>query len=276
MRRLLVLLAGLTLLSFIGGSCAGRPGPLPVEVEYMDRVFVATKELLTDSSRVKATPHKYQGHAIYLPIDPVQAFNSLYLRRDRMTFVRYDARPDMIVRKPNIYIYPSAEQEVAIELRTPGRIVASEPAYGGRWTVRAGPDGLIDGAHRFLSYEVAVRAKWQTATGWVFPAPELPSFLKDLLHRLGFTWQEAEEFAAYWSPLLSDAPFYAVCPQDRRTIESAVQVVVKPRPDSLLRAWFCFVPLDTPVALPAPRLEQYPRQGFAVVEWGGLIIEPSR
>ncbi|MBP8593414.1 MAG: hypothetical protein KBI35_03170 [Ruminococcus sp.] len=44
---------------------------------------------------------------------------------------------------------------------------------------------------------------------------------------------------------------------------------ITPAPDSLLRIFMTYVPLEEEVQIPPQQLETFERKGFTVVEWGG-------
>ncbi|MDE6592091.1 MAG: hypothetical protein K2K57_03390 [Oscillospiraceae bacterium] len=50
---------------------------------------------------------------------------------------------------------------------------------------------------------------------------------------------------------------------------SAAQLEVFPAPDSMLRVFMVYRPLDEPVETEEQELPTFERKGFAVVEWGG-------
>ena len=48
---------------------------------------------------------------------------------------------------------------------------------------------------------------------------------------------------------------------------------VTPAPDSILRVFMAWQPLEAPVDIPAQTLPAFERHGFALVEWGGAEID---
>lgn len=48
---------------------------------------------------------------------------------------------------------------------------------------------------------------------------------------------------------------------------------ISPEPDSVLRVFMAYKPLDEPVDVPDQELEPFVREGFTVVEWGGTEME---
>lgn len=45
-----------------------------------------------------------------------------------------------------------------------------------------------------------------------------------------------------------------------------------PEPDTLIRVFMAWKPLNTPVEIPAQEIETVERTGFTVVEWGGAKV----
>ena len=48
---------------------------------------------------------------------------------------------------------------------------------------------------------------------------------------------------------------------------------ISPEPDSILRVFMAYKPLDKPVDIPEQELEPFEREGFTVIEWGGAEME---
>ena len=47
---------------------------------------------------------------------------------------------------------------------------------------------------------------------------------------------------------------------------------ISPAPDSILRVFMAYQPLDEPIEMEPQQLEPFIRTGFTVVEWGGAQI----
>ncbi len=52
-----------------------------------------------------------------------------------------------------------------------------------------------------------------------------------------------------------------------------VWLTVTPEPDSILRVFMAWKPLESPVEIPAQDLPAFQRTGFTVVEWGGAEVK---
>ncbi|MBR3759812.1 MAG: hypothetical protein IKK47_02300 [Ruminococcus sp.] len=48
---------------------------------------------------------------------------------------------------------------------------------------------------------------------------------------------------------------------------------ITPEPDSMLRIFMTYIPLEAPVDIEPQQLETFERKGFTVVEWGGSEIK---
>lgn len=178
--------------------------------------------------------------------------------------------------KPVIYLYPPKVQTVSVQVFPRGGVTVSEPPYGTGWTVTATPEGVLrtaDGrTHPFLFWESGLTESPGPLTeGAVVSREALRAFLDDALATLGLSAHEADDFRAYWLPLMAQSPFVAVRFATAEEIDSAAPLTVEPRPDTVIRVLMDFRPLERPVQLKAQALRPAPsRRGFTVVEWGGL------
>ena len=53
----------------------------------------------------------------------------------------------------------------------------------------------------------------------------------------------------------------------------AARLAIEPAPDTLLRVFMAWKPLDAAVDIPAQPLSAPERTGFTVVEWGGCQVK---
>lgn len=180
--------------------------------------------------------------------------------------------------KPVIYLYPEKETEVSVRLDYDGALTCAYPAYDGAWTVTAAPDGtLTDEAgqtYNYLYWEGAAQTEYDFSRGFCVPGGETAAFLEDALSRLGLTRREANEFIVYWLPRMEPNPYNLIAFQADAYTDHA-RLTVTPEPDSLLRVFMAWKPLEAPMDLPAQELPTFERTGFTVVEWGGAEL-PSR
>ncbi len=170
---------------------------------------------------------------------------------------------------PNIYLYPESATNLAVELDIPngGVISTSAPPYGSGWNVRVDTNGIINDAFGYLFYEALVPRSLDTAAGWLLDGADLDGGFRDLLNGLGFKGREVDDFVSHWVPIMEGAAWYAVYWEDPAAT-SALRI--SPQPQSILRAHFLVRPLERPIAITAPAIRPFVREGFTVVEWGVL------
>ena len=177
--------------------------------------------------------------------------------------------------KPVIYLYPEKETEVSVRLDYDGALTCAYPAYDGGWTVTAAPDGaLTDEAgqtYNYLYWEGAAQTEYDFSQGFCVPGADTAAFLEDALSRLGLTRREANEFIVYWLPRMEANPYNLIAFQAEDYTNHA-RLTVTPEPDSLLRVFMAWKPLEAPADLPAQELPAFKRAGFTVVEWGGAEL----
>ena len=96
--------------------------------------------------------------------------------------------------------------------------------------------------------------------------------LEDALAQLGLTRKEANEFIVYWLPQMEDNPYNLITFQQEAYTEAA-KITVTPAPDSILRVFMAWKPLEKPMDIPTQTLPTFERHGFTVVEWGGAKVK---
>ena len=187
---------------------------------------------------------------------------------------RYEEPP---VEKPVIYLYPEEVTEVNVRLDyITGKLTCTYPAYEGGWTVTAAPDGtLIDAkgqTYNYLYWEGEGTEQYDLTEGFCVPGADTAAFLEEALAKLGLTRREANEFIVYWLPQMEQNPYNLIAFQQEAYTEAA-KLTITPEPDSLLRVFMVWKPLEKPVDIPAQTLPAFERHGFTVVEWGGTKID---
>lgn len=178
--------------------------------------------------------------------------------------------------KPVIYLYPETETEVSVKLDFNGQITSTYPQYDDGWTVIAQPDGTltdpVTGREYYcLFWEGVSNVEYDMSAGFVVPGYETGAFLEDSLAKLGLTDREANEFIIYWLPRMEGSPYNLISFQtDTYTDNAALEI--DPVPDTVLRVFMAWKPLEAPMKVQPQELTAPPRSGFTVVEWGGAEI----
>ena len=165
--------------------------------------------------------------------------------------------------------------EATVCLDLDWNLTCTYPAYDGGWTVTAQPDGILTDAegrtYNYLYWEGVASTEYDFSQGFCVPGEDTAAFLEDALARLGLTRREANEFIVYWLPRMEPNPYNLIAFQATAYTDHA-RLTITPEPDSLLRVFMAWQPLDTQEDIPAQNLPAFDRTGFTVVEWGGAEI----
>ncbi|MDP2885369.1 MAG: hypothetical protein Q8P51_10155 [Ignavibacteria bacterium] len=179
-----------------------------------------------------------------------------------------------IARKPNIYLYPTTNQQISVRVLFPsgGRILESHPAYGTGWVADVDPNGRINQQYDYLYYEAQTADRYQYTFGWTIQRDTAADFFRHVLHNGGFIEREIKDFLEYWVPRLTSANYYSVYPQQRDLLENLIRLDVVPKPQTVLRLFFVIRTTEMLGAeLPEPHLQSIQRTGYALAEWGVVI-----
>lgn len=177
--------------------------------------------------------------------------------------------------KPVIYLYPEKELEVTVKLDYDGELTCTYPEYNNGWVVNACPKGTLTNAdgqtYNYLYWEGVDSVEYDFSEGYCVAGSDTAAFLEDALAQLGLTRQEANEFIVYWLPMMQENPYNLIAFQSDVYIQAA-QLSIEPAPDTLLRVFMAWKPLNNAVDIPAQNFTAPVRTGFTVVEWGGCQI----
>lgn len=192
------------------------------------------------------------------------------------TAVTTSATTLMPTRKPAIYLYPEKQQQVHVTLAYTGRLTCTYPAYGDGWCVTASPDGTLinqsDGReYSYLYWEGLTDVRYDFSKGFVVAGADTAAFLQQNLAFLGLTPREYNEFIVFWLPQMQDNPYNLVTFQGDRYTDNA-RLTIEPQPDTLLRVFMVYKPLQRSIEIEEPILTRTDRTGFTVVEWGGTCV----
>ena len=187
-----------------------------------------------------------------------------------------------IIDKPVIYFYPTQETDISVQLQYDGEIIADYPEYDSTiegWTLTAYPDGHIIDRTDVLEYSYifwegvpSTPIDWDLSQGFVVKGSDTREFLQKTLLQMGLIPKEYNEFIVYWYPLMKDNPYNLIHFAGSQYTETA-KLTVTPDPDSILRVFMVFKPLDEKIDIDEQEISPFERKGFTVVEWGGSIVD---
>lgn len=180
--------------------------------------------------------------------------------------------------KPVVNLYAEAGTLVNVTLDYAGELTCTYPAYENGWQVIAHPDGTLTDPetgheYSYLFWEGVDDVDYDLSRGFVVPGEDTADFLRETLAYLGLTAREYNEFIVYWLPQMEGSAYNLITFQTDAYTENA-RLTIDPQPDSLLRVFMVWKPLEEYVAVEPQALEGgFQREGFTVVEWGGRKVE---
>jgi hypothetical protein len=179
--------------------------------------------------------------------------------------------------KPAVYLYPTIQTKVHVAVSPKGILSYTKPTYPlGGWDVIANPGGGIQSGfttYPYLYYEAKIQddAIQKPDTGYVVTYDHLDSLYARVLPQLGLNPQETKDFIAYWHGILPKSSYYFVGVMSEPSIDAIEPLTISPKPDTIVRIRLYFQPLSSHREVKAPEIKPIVRNGFTVVEWGGLV-----
>lgn len=217
-----------------------------------------------------------------LLVSAVLLIANMYKAIDKENKIAEKIYYDRGFEKPVIYIYPNEDNtEVNVKVKPiKGELGVTYPLYNEStgWGVIADTDGTlvnkVDGTkHKYLFWEGTGDTNWDMTKGWVVHKDNLESFLKETLTKQSLSEQELNEFIVYWLPILSRSNYNLITFQNEE-YNSTVELNVEPQPETLIRVYMVYKPIEDEqinkyANIETPEIQGKVRHGYTVVEWGG-------
>ena len=70
---------------------------------------------------------------------------------------------------------------------------------------------------------------------------------------------------------MKDSPYYFVTFLGNREMNQIAPLIINPKPDTVIRVLMDFTPLTSPINVKEYEILTQKRNGFTVVEWGGVL-----
>lgn len=186
--------------------------------------------------------------------------------------------------KPAVYLYPEEKKLINVRVYPKGELSYTDPHYNQEtgWTVWANPTGELYqfGENKqsglkygYLYYETKILDSEikKPAEGWSVRTDELETFYNRVLPQLGLNRTEQADFMSYWLNKLPESPYYFVGLINKNQRDYLEVLDVTPQPETSIRFSFYFEPVDEPVQVIEPQISTPVREGFTLVDWGGMI-----
>lgn len=201
---------------------------------------------------------------------------------DRWTMVVHNSyRPVAECGKPVVYLYPEETMEVSVKVGIDD-LTVSIPEHGeDGWTVNATPAGeltnVADGqTYPYLFWEGNSYDGIEATRGFVIARRHVVDFLETALAKLGLNKVERTDFMEFWAPrmLENPEPYFFVSFIGTADFNAIAPLEITPKPDTLIRVFMAYRPIQTPFKVEPQTLSSIPRSGFTVIEWGGTASVP--
>lgn len=190
-----------------------------------------------------------------------------------------DPRP---LKKPVIYLYPESDTAVSVHLETTGELTFTYPEYSRGWKGTAHPDGSVtiagktypylfwEGTQHFNTFDFALG-------GFLLNRETIISSLEKHLSDLGFNDREKTDFITFWGPQLQKHERIYIQFILNEECDAFARLDIEPKPQQLNRVYMIWKPVDNhlKVFIKQQKLEKINRDGFDVLEWGGIELTNS-
>lgn len=195
---------------------------------------------------------------------------------DWQIFMSTNYAPMAECGKPVIYLYPTKEQQVSVQVSAD--ITKSEPLYPANgWLVTAKPSGQLQyrgknypylfweglGTGHYPNYQdrgVVVKRNLAVAT------------IEKHLQQFGLNSQEIADFIEFWADKLPQKNYVRLTWLGTSDMDQLAPLAVTPKPDTRIRVFLEFEGLDQYRHLKPQKISAPKRVGFVLVEWGGLLV----
>lgn len=229
------------------------------------------KDLAIDSYRLTIRAADYDNQEIAFGMKE----HTIFVVEARLKEIR------LHTEKPVIYIYPTQQQQVHVQLNYDGNLTHTYPKYPENgWNVTAEPNGTLwdeNGMEYYaLFWEGTPHRPLTANNGFVIAGKETAKFLEEKLAYLGLNRREANEFMMYWLPRMENNA-YNLIHFSGEDYEKLAELKITPQPETIIRVMMLTRPLMNKIDVPLQDLKPLhkTRKGFTIVEWGGSEIHHS-
>jgi hypothetical protein len=194
-----------------------------------------------------------------------------------LVYVNEGLAPAAGCAKPVIYLYP--ESPTLVTVRVGANVQISDPFYNpfSGWRAFAKPDGKlsVDGKqYSSLFWEGPGYGEYpQINSGVVVPRDQAVSTIQSQLVAQGLNEQERKDFIEYWQDKIPNKPYIRLSWLNTKQMDTLAPLVVTPQPDTSIRIFLDMAGLDQPISLAPQTFNPPSRNGFTLVEWGGLASQ---
>jgi len=250
-----------------------NPKTDPVILENYERFKVQQGWKVQENPKLKipSIDEFVQGEPLLYWKDPMGRWSSL---------INNDVKPAAECGKPVIYLYPEKTTDVSVEVGIE-HLTKTIPEYNNGWRVQAQPDGTIYNyadkfVYPYLFWEGQSKGILNATKGFSVQRDDLEKFLTNSLDSLGLNSTEKKDFMDFWlsKMLANKEDYFFISFVGTKDFNKVAPLKISPTPDTLIRVFMYYMPIDRPMQTEKQDLKAIKRNGFTVVEWGGTSSVP--
>ncbi|MFT5778213.1 MAG: hypothetical protein ACI837_001169 [Crocinitomicaceae bacterium] len=182
------------------------------------------------------------------------------------------------MKKPVIYLYPTEQTEVDLSVEIHGTNSFFYPAYQDGWKCTAFPNGdlqIDNKIYNYLFWEASMpKIELSYEEGFIVSKDEVVQFLEKQLTRAGLTPKEQADFITFWGPQLAQHDQTFVHFLFNENCDKFAELNISPKPDHVYRISMLWQPTEISFEVEEQVMEVINRDGFTVLEWGGMELSP--
>ncbi len=184
------------------------------------------------------------------------------------------------IDKPVIYLYPTHTESISVQVGYKPGFIKTVPSYNEQtgWQVEAQPNGTLTNLTNGKTYPYLFwegnpdpSLHFDMSKGFVVAGSDTKGFLQQQLVSMGLNQNETSAFIAYWLPKM-EHNIYNLIHFASSEYTSVVKLNISPQPNSLLRVFMAYEPLQSLVKVSPQTFPTFQRVGFTAVEWGGTEL----
>lgn len=241
---------------------------------------------LDESLVVHSTPGAHVFQFNYIGYNPIITDSIPIEDQHENSYKVTWGTPQILMRaefcKPVIYLYPTSETEVSVEMDIKGTNLFLYPEYEDKWEFTARPNGDLkfgDDIYNYLFWEATPSEEFQLTEdldGFLVAKNDVVSFLEEKLTLANFSSKEKADFITYWGPRLiqNDLNFIHFIFNDDGN--KYAELNINPRPDNVYRIYMIWSAVAEPFDVQEQQIPSANRDGFNVLEWGGQEQEMDK
>lgn len=201
---------------------------------------------------------------------------------------------EFMVKKPVIYCYSDQNTKFDFQLIPKGSLTFAYPSLNSThtWQMKLENNLLSDqnsqenfpylfweSKQRDIHFNISsIIQDKDEIRGSIVSRANIVSYLDSTLTTLGFNFKEKTDFITFWAPQMQNENYYLIQFLQNNQCDTFANYKINPTPNHLNRIYMLFAGNnypDFPFEVVPQQLKPLERNGFYVVDWGGIEINLS-